>query len=280
MPKSVDVVGRRQVSSGKYHQLFPGDRPTLLFLEKYTKEFHNMSKSGEPVTWKSIWEKKGNVTADNVGLTNLIAIDGFDTGAGEFPVDSWLSFVEDTKIKLRLKKEQKILEVGCGAGAFLLPVYNSGMVVYGIDYSKSHIQLCAKIMKLGTFKVSEANNIPFEDEFFDAVVSNSVFQYFDDLEYAENVVSEIGRVLKKTGCAAILDLNDIDKKEKYESIRRKKLGDKQYDRLYENLKHQFYKKEWFDNVANNRGLKCKIQDQNINGYDNSKFRYNVFLEKE
>jgi ubiquinone/menaquinone biosynthesis C-methylase UbiE len=238
-----------------------------------------MSKSGEPVIWKNIWEKKGKVASDGIDLTSLIAIDGFDTGAGEFPVDSWLSFVEETKIKLRLKKEQKILEVGCGAGAFLLPMYNSGMVVYGIDYSNSLIQLCTNIIKLGIFKVSEANNIPFEDEFFDAVVSNSVFQYFDGLEYAENVVSEIARVLKKKGCAALLDLNDAAKKEKYESIRRKKLGDKEYDRLYGSLNHQFYKKEWFDNIANNFGLKCNIQDQNIKGYDNSKFRYNVFLEK-
>lgn len=106
------------------------------------------------------------------------------------------------------------------------------------------------------------------------------FNILIDLEYAENVVSEIVRVLKKKGCAAILDVNDVAKKEKYESIRRKKLGDKEYDRLYGNLNHQFYKKEWFDNIANNFGLKCKIQEQNIKGYDNSKFRYNVFLEKE
>jgi SAM-dependent methyltransferase len=239
-----------------------------------------MSKSGEPLIWKNIWEKKGKAASDDIDLTKLIAIDGFDTGAGEFPVESWLAFVEETKIKLRLKKEQKILEVGCGAGAFLLPMYNLGMVVYGIDYSASHLQLCTTIMKLGTFKLSEARNIPFEDEFFDAVVSNSVFQYFDDLEYAEKVVSEIARVLKKKGRAAILDLNDAAKKETYESIRRKKLGDREYDRLYGNLNHQFYNKEWFDCIASPFGLRCNIQEQNIKGYDNSKFRYNVFLEKE
>jgi ubiquinone/menaquinone biosynthesis C-methylase UbiE len=118
------------------------------------------------------------VVSDGVDLAKLIAIDGFDTGAGELPVDSWLSFVEETKNTLRLKREQKILEVGCGAGAFLLPMYNFGIAVYGIDYSDPHPQLCTNVMKLGTFKLSEAKNIPFEDEFFDAVISNSVFQYF------------------------------------------------------------------------------------------------------
>jgi ubiquinone/menaquinone biosynthesis C-methylase UbiE len=106
------------------------------------------------------------------------------------------------------------------------------------------------------------------------------FNIFDDLEYAEKVLSEIARVLKKKGRAAILDVNDGTKKQTYESIRRRKLGDAEYDRLYGNLNHQFYDKEWFDRMANNFGLKCEIQEQNIKGYDNSKFRYNVFLEKE
>jgi ubiquinone/menaquinone biosynthesis C-methylase UbiE len=233
----------------------------------------------KPVIWKDVWENKGKAAPDTLDLTNLIAIDGFDQGAGKFPLDSWLSFIEETKKRLRLKKEKKILEVGCGAGAWLLPIYNYGVEVYGIDYSESMVQLCREIMKLGTFKVSEANDIPFEDQFFDAVVSHSVFQYFADLEYAENVMSEIARVLKKKGCAALLDINDAAKKEKYESIRRSKLGEKEYDRLYSTLKHQFYSKEWFDTVAKNLGLNCKIRDQNINGYDNSKFRYNVYLEK-
>ena len=238
-----------------------------------------MSNSGEPMIWKNIWDKKGNVAPDGLDLATLIAIDGFDTGAGKFPVDSWLAFVEQTTVRLRLQKGQKILEVGSGAGAYLLPIYNAGVVVYGIDYCESLVRLCAQTMALGTFKVSEANCIPFEDECFDAVVSNSVFQYFDDLGYAETVLSEIARVLKKNGRAALLDINDAAKKEKYESIRRRKLGAEEYDRLYGNLKHQFYEKEWFDRLATKLDLNCEIQDQNIKEYDNAQFRYNVFLEK-
>jgi len=238
-----------------------------------------MSTSEEPVIWKNIWEKKGKVASDDIDLKSLIAIDGFDTGAGEFPVDSWLNSVEEMRTRLTLKEGQKILEVGCGAGAFLLPLYDTGIVLYGIDYSNSLVELCTKIMESGIFKVSEANNIPFEDVMFDAVVSNSVFQYFCDLEYAEDVVSEIVRVLKIKGRTALLDINDAAKKKEYESIRREKLGDEEYDRLYGSLNHQFYNKEWFEQIANDFGLKCEIQEQNIKGYDNSKCRYNVFLEK-
>ncbi len=239
-----------------------------------------MSTREESMSWKTIWEKKGQVTIDDIDLKKLIAIDGFDTGAGELSVAGWLAFVEEIKIRLRLKEEQNILEVGCGAGAFLLPLYNSGMSVYGIDYSHSSVQLCTKIFDSGIFKVSEANKIPFGNNFFDTVVSNSVFQYFRDLEYAEDVVSEIVRVLKKSGRVALLDINDAAKKEQCLSIRKKKIGDDEYDRLYKGLRHQFYHKEWFEKIANNLCLKCEIKEQNINGYFNSKFRYNVFLEKE
>ncbi len=233
----------------------------------------------KPTLWKDIWEKKGQASLDEVDLQQLIAIDGFDTGAGEFPVDSWLSFVETIRERLNVNEGQKLLEVGCGAGAFMLPMYKKGIEVYGIDYSKNMIQLCTNIMPSGTFELSEAKTIPFESEMFDAVVSNSVFQYFNDIGYSENVVREIARVLKKSGRAGLLDINDTHKKEQYESIRRKKLGNKEYDRLYGSLKQQYYSKMWFVEVTKNCGLKCEIEEQNISGYENSKFRYNVFLEK-
>jgi ubiquinone/menaquinone biosynthesis C-methylase UbiE len=238
-----------------------------------------MKDNEGPVTWKEIWERKGDVVSDDIELKDLIAIDGFDTGAGEFSVDSWLSLVEEIKLELDINGSHRVLEVGCGAGAFLLPISISGANVYGIDYSNPHIQLCKKIMKSGIFRTSEARNIPFEDSFFDAVISNSVFQYFPNLEYAEKVVCEIARVSKKHGRVALLDINDASKKDEYELIRRSALGDDEYDRLYGSLSHQFYEKEWFERIAINLDLKCEVRDQDIVGYKNSKLRYNVFLKK-
>jgi len=230
--------------------------------------------------WKNIWERKGNEVSGELEIADLIAIDGFDTGAGEFSVNSWLSFVKEIQERLNIKKTKKILEVGCGAGAFLFPMYNSSIEVFGIDYSSSLVELCSKIMPSGIFKVAEAETLPFEDLFFDAIISNSVFQYFESLNYAENVVNEMARVLKSTGYIALLDINDASKKYEYESIRRAKLGNDEYDRLYGNLTHQFYEKEWFETIANHLNVKCVIQDQNIIGYENSKYRYNVFLSRE
>ena len=155
-----------------------------------------MNSTDAQVSWKNIWEKKGNVTAENVTLEDLIAINGFETGAGAFPVESWLQFVEEIKIELGLLDDQKLLEVGCGSGAFLFPFFNSGIIVHGIDNSGSLVNLCSRIMKGGVFKETEANTLPFNENTFDAVVSNSVFQYFPSLDYSEDVIREISRILK------------------------------------------------------------------------------------
>ena len=233
-----------------------------------------------PSEWRSVWERKGSGAPNQVELADLIAIDGFDTGAGKFPADNWLTFVEEIQLRLNINGTQRVLEVGCGAGAFLLPLSSSRIEVFGIDYSYSLVQLCRKVIPSGTFTVAEAKNIPFDDSYFDTVVSHSVFQYFESLDYAETVVNETVRVLKNTGHIALLDINDASKKCDYESLRREKLGNDEYDRLYGvGVAHQFYSKEWFGNIANNLNLECDIQDQNITGYENSEFKYNVFLSR-
>lgn len=238
-----------------------------------------MKSDSNTNNWKNIWEKKGRVESNHFELKDLIAIDGFDTGAGEFASDIWLAFVADIKEKLKIKEGQTILEVGCGAGAFLYPLSSLNVNIFGIDYSASLIKLCSKIMPFGNFQVSEANKLPFDDSFFDAIISNSVFQYFKSLDYAQNTILEMVRTLNNVGTIAILDINDEAKKTDYERIRREKLGAEEYDRIYKNLNHKFYKKDWFINIAEKLNIKCQIKDQNIPGYENSKFRYNVFLSR-
>ena len=234
----------------------------------------------DKASWKDIWEKKGHVSLERIELKELIAIDGFDTGAGQFPIQSWLSFVEAIRARLDIREGYSVLEVGCGAGAFLLPLANEGINVYGIDYTGSLVGLCEQAIPVGVFCVSEANRIPFESGMFDVVVSNSVFQYFCGLEYAQTVLQEISRVLKENGKAALLDINDADMKDEYESIRRTRLGNEEYERLYSSIQHQFYSRSWFEDQAERIGFSCSIQEQDIQGYENSAFRYNVFLEKE
>jgi ubiquinone/menaquinone biosynthesis C-methylase UbiE len=159
-----------------------------------------------------------------------------------------------------------------------MPIYEVGAKVFGIDYSDSLIKLAKRAMPLGEFKVAEANCIPFDNEQFEVVLSHSIFQYFPSIKYAQEVISEISRVLAKGGKAAILDINDAQKKEQFFEIRMGKIGKEQYKEKYDAYPHRFYQKEWFLDSFNDLGLKASIEDQAIEAYGNSKFRFNVYIE--
>jgi ubiquinone/menaquinone biosynthesis C-methylase UbiE len=105
---------------------------------------------------------------------------------------------------------ESVLEVGCGGGA-LLPslaaaVGETGSVV-GIDISADQItaanQLCADI-DVAEAQMQDANQLPYEDASFDAIVSIQVIEYLDQPARA---LSELRRVLGLHGRLVILATN-------------------------------------------------------------------------
>ena len=96
-----------------------------------------------------------------------------------------------------LKKRTKILDLGCGSGRDAIYLAKKGFEVYGIDVSKVALERARK--KYGGKNlhliVGEAENLPFKNNFFDAIYCGWVL-HFTKLEKS---TSEIIRVLKKGG---------------------------------------------------------------------------------
>lgn len=133
--------------------------------------------------WKEVWERKGK---DNTN--DLTVLDGYD-----HTVASLEQIANNIKMKLKIREEDSVLEVGCGAGGmaqFMTCNY------VGVDYSKSlikrHIELFGNSVLWG-----EANNLIFKDKSFDKVFCYGVFQYFPSTEYAFQVIEEMKRVAKQ-----------------------------------------------------------------------------------
>lgn len=83
---------------------------------------------------------------------------------------------------------KSIFEVGCGAGPNLYLYQQDGLHVGGIDYSHSLIDIAKTVLKdLVELICDEAIHLP-DTITYDAVLSNSVFSYFDSYEYAETVL--------------------------------------------------------------------------------------------
>jgi len=101
-------------------------------------------------------------------------------------------------------RDKKILDAGCGVGVFSRYYAKKGFDVHAIDITEKAVELTKKSFELfglaGEIKVGSVEEIPYEDGFFDYVVSNGVIHHTPDTEKA---VSEIYRVLKPGGIASI-----------------------------------------------------------------------------
>jgi ubiquinone/menaquinone biosynthesis C-methylase UbiE len=228
--------------------------------------------------WQTLWQSKGHAAPETPALLDLIRADGFDSGAGDHTEDSWLAFAAMVIDRLGIGPGKSVLEVGCGAGAFLLPAHQRGARVFGIDYSPSLLRLAAHAIAPARFAAASADRLPFAAPLFDAIISHSVFQYFPDLAYAETVLSGMARLLKNNGKIAVLDVNDAAKQADYRRIRQGSLSAAAYAAKYRDYPHLFFAKSWFEDIARRLGLRATLEDQAIEGYGNSQLRYNVFLE--
>ena len=230
-------------------------------------------------SWHQLWNDK-RLGGAAPTLARVLEMVGWKSESGDLPVENWLEFVTLVAEKVFLQPGEKILEVGCGPGGFLLPLYQQGYAVAGIDYAESLLEICREMMPNGTFLAVEARSLQFEDQAFDVIISTSVFHYFDDHEYAESVVREISRCLRKGGRGAILDLNDAAKREEFMEQRYAHCGSREeYERQNSGLPQLFYDKQWFISLGEKYGLSGYIEEQRIDNYRNNAYRFNYFFEK-
>jgi len=103
--------------------------------------------------------------------------------------------------------KKKILDYCCGTGVYsVFPAQNNASV-YGIDISDKSIKIAKKradILNISNsckFNVSDAENLDFEDNFFDIAVSYGSLSYLD----LKSSFKELKRVLKPEGILIIVD---------------------------------------------------------------------------
>ena len=228
--------------------------------------------------WQTVWKKKSlkNIDDSKTILNQLLELDGFDTGFSSMKTADWNKYVVYVKKKLQMNKNHTIYDVGCGSGAFLYPLYKTGIQVGGIDYSNTLITAARHFMPNGQFDYMEANELSIDKQ-YDFVVSNGVFVYFPSYAYAKDVLN---KMLKKAKYGiAVLEVSDIDKKEQAITLRKGYLSDEEYEKRYQGLDHLYYDKKWFLNIAETLDCDIEIEDQVIQNYASSTYRYNVFLHK-
>jgi SAM-dependent methyltransferase len=117
------------------------------------------------------------------------------------PLYHWPNFRAILK-ELQLSADDRLLEVGCGGGAFLHEALKSGCTAAAIDHSPDMVRLArrqnAAAIEAGRLEIVEgdAASLPFADERFTAAVMTGVLGFLPDPVAA---FAEIRRVLAPGG---------------------------------------------------------------------------------
>ena len=110
-------------------------------------------------------------------------------------------YLLDQILKERYKSTHKILDAGCGYGRNLYWFYQNGFNIYGIDKDSKSIAHLSTLYpnSKDNFVVSELDNLSFEDNFFDHIISNAVLHFAKNTDHFEEMFAELVRVLKVNG---------------------------------------------------------------------------------
>jgi len=232
--------------------------------------------------WREVWSKKEISSTKHASLKDLILADGFDTGVGSYDEDSWREMAIDFFGRTNFSKSASVLEIGCGSGAFLFALNELIKAKYfGLDYSSNHIDIAKIALPEANLVAAEANSAVFDDVSFDVIFSHSVFQYFPDLNYAEDVIERWCKKIKQGGSLVLLDLNDKQYEDNYHNERM--LAYTNPDDYYENykgLEHLFFDKAKLVNTLELCGMDhIEFFLHAVADYGNAKFRFNVSCTK-
>lgn len=191
-------------------------------------------------------------------------IDYWDKVTCESPIVYKKSFDEEEKYLIKnIKKNSKILEIGCGTGRSLRQIVNLTQDITAIDHEKEAITKSKKnFRKYQNVKIllADARSLPFNDNFFDTVICMTTFSNFGD--YKIKILNEIYRVAKNKGIVIISMYGDnaFDERMKiYKKLKspiKKVIGTTVYfdEKIGDNISEQFSKKQLIE-IFNKTKLK-------------------------
>lgn len=145
---------------------------------------------------KDYWEKNVNLGKWDTLEEQIKGIEEY-----HYKLHPWLP-----KIYNFSKYEGKrVLEVGCGQGVDLSRFAKNGANVTGIDLTEEGIRIARERFRIlglnGNLLVEDAENLPFQENYFDMVYSHGVLHHTPDTQKA---IDEIHRVLKPGGDCVVL----------------------------------------------------------------------------
>ena len=107
-----------------------------------------------------------------------------------------------------IRQEYYVLDLACGTGNYLacqVQVFKKHNIKWcGLDPSEEMLQIAKKKVKNVEFYKGYAEDLPYEAEIFDFIVTNFAFHHFENKIKA---LDEMKRVLRKEGILSMLNIS-------------------------------------------------------------------------
>jgi SAM-dependent methyltransferase len=107
-----------------------------------------------------------------------------------------------------VQQGSRVLDLATGPGYAAAEAAALGASVVGVDMAAAMVELARRLHPAVEFRVAQAEALPFEDDVFDAAVSNFVVPH---LSRPERAVSELVRVLHGGGRLALTTWDQADR---------------------------------------------------------------------
>lgn len=234
--------------------------------------------------WKNIWNKKN---LENIDLgkdefsvfCDLKKADGFDVNVHDEQsyfkafYSDWINVYEKLN-EITRNNIHSVYEVGCGSGVNLYLFQNriNNVLLGGIDYSQGLVDIANKIINTQDLVCGNAEQMNLTPK-YDLVMADSVFQYFGNLEYAENILNKM--IEKSNNVVYLSELHDTELREEWLKYRRNSMEN--YDQIYDGLDKMFYSKSWLTQIAKKNGKQTYYFKTENPEYWNSKYVFNCFI---
>ncbi|WP_295648526.1 class I SAM-dependent methyltransferase [uncultured Mucilaginibacter sp.] len=115
-------------------------------------------------------------------------------------------YLFDQLLKGTYADVKTVLDAGCGGGRNLVYFLQNGYQVYGIDPNQEAVEAVKELSQMlapanpaSNFMVATSENLPFEDNYFDLVISSAVLHFAQSQTHFDAMLQSLWRVLKPGG---------------------------------------------------------------------------------
>lgn len=171
-----------------------------------------------------------------------------------------------------VRKDDYLLDVGCGSGLFLNHFAKYTDKLFGVDPAEGQVKNAQKNCPKAKIGQKNAIDAGFDNVIFDRIFCNGVFILFESLDFAERVLDRFLSISKKDALIYLGDM-PMPTESMQEGSNYRRIGKSSP------LELQHYPESFLLNYCNKKGLKGKYIKQEVPNKINAGFRYDYLISR-